>query len=81
MHVFDDGTFTYLQLQPGQPVPAVFAVMNRNGKESVVNYRQDGRYLVIQQTAPQFTLRVGQDQVANIFNNRDIKKLNKHNYS
>lgn len=81
MHVFDDGKFTYLQLQPGQPVPAVFAVMNRSGKESVVNYRQDGRYLVVQQIAPQLTLRVGQGEVANIFNNREIKKLNKDNYS
>lgn len=80
LHVFDDGKFTYLQLQPGQPVPAVFAVMNRNGKESVVNYRQDDHYLVIQQTAPQFTLRVGQDQVANIFNNREIHSLNKRHY-
>ena len=81
MHVFDDGKFTYLQLQPGQPVPAVFAVMSRNGKESVVNYRQDGRYLVVQQIAPQFTLRLGHDQVANLFNNREIKKLNRNNYS
>lgn len=81
MHVFDDGKFTYLQLQPGQPVPAVFAVMTRSGKESVVNYRLDGRYLVVQQIAPQLTLRVGQNQVANIFNNHEIKKLNQHSYS
>ncbi len=75
IHVFDDGKFTYLQLQPNQPVPAIFSVMNPDGKESVVNYRQDKQYLVIQQVAPQFTLRVGQDEVASIFNNKTIEKL------
>jgi type IV secretion system protein VirB9 len=67
VHVFDDGTFTYLQLQPHQPVPAVFAVMTPNGHESVVNVRQRGSYLVVQQRAPQFTLRAG-NAVASLFN-------------
>lgn len=75
IHVFDDGRFTYMQLQPNQPVPAVFAVMTPNGKESVVNYRMNGRYLVVQRTAPEFTLRVGKNQVATIFNNTLIAKF------
>ena len=74
-HVFDDGKFTYMQLQHNQTVPAVFAVDNPDGKESVVNYRQDGEYLVIQRVAPQFTVRAGADEVASIFNDRMIKKL------
>lgn len=75
IHVFDDGKFTYLQLQPNQPVPALFAVSSPSGKEAVVNYRVDGHYLVIQRTAPQFTLRLGKQQVACLFNNRLIHKI------
>lgn len=75
VHVFDDGKFTYMQLQEGQSMPAVFAVDNPDGNESVVNYRQDDEYLVIQRVAPQFTLRVGTNQVATVFNNQLIRKL------
>ncbi|MBB71493.1 MAG: P-type conjugative transfer protein VirB9 [Legionellales bacterium] len=74
LHVYDDGTFTYLQLQPHQPVPAIFAVDNRGGKEAVVNFRRKGDTLIIQRTAPQFTLRNGASQVASLFNNREIAK-------
>lgn len=80
IHVFDDGKFTYLQLRKNQAVPAVFAVTSSSGKESVVNYRQDGRYLVIQRTAPQFTLRVGQQHVVSIFNNTMIHQLRRHGW-
>ncbi len=70
LHIFDDGHFTYMQLQPEQVVPAIFAVDNKSGKESVVNYRREGNYLVVQQIAPQFTLREGKDHVASVFNKR-----------
>jgi type IV secretion system protein VirB9 len=72
LHVFDDGKFTYFELQPGQAFPAVFAVKDRSGKESVVNYRKDGNYLIVQEVDPQFTLRTG-EAVASIFNNDLIK--------
>jgi len=72
LHVFDDGKFTYMQLQNNQSIPAIFAVDNANGKESLVNYRRDNNFLVIQQTAPQFTLRLGDSTVASIFNNKLI---------
>ena len=75
VHVFDDGQFTYLQLRLGQTVPAVFAVDNAAGQESVVNTRTEGDYLVIQQLAPQFTLRQGEFHVASIFNNAMVKKI------
>jgi type IV secretion system protein VirB9 len=68
LHVFDDGTFTYLELRQGEEVPAVFAVTNPHGDESVVNSRREGNYLVIEQIAPQFTLRSGY-AVGSIFNN------------
>lgn len=76
LHIFDDGQFTYMQLRPGQPVPAIFAVDNPKGKEAVVNYRRENDYLIIQQIAPQFTLRQGRHQVASVFNNRLIAQLN-----
>lgn len=75
LHIFDDGRFTYMQMQSGQPVPAIFAVDNASGKESVVNYRRDGQYIVVQQVAPQFTLREGKYHVASVFNNRLIHQL------
>lgn len=75
LHIFDDGRFTYLQLQAGQSIPAIFAVDNASGKESVVNYRREGQYLIVQQIAPQFTLRAGKYHVASVFNNTLIQRL------
>lgn len=75
LHVFDDGNFTYLQLRPGQPVPAIFAVDNAKGEESVVNFRRQGDYLVITRIAPQFTLRNGNYAVVSIFSDDLTKKL------
>lgn len=75
LHVFDDGKFTYLQLRPNQDIPAIFAVNNSRGQEAVVNFRRVGDYIVIQQVAPQFTLRDGKYHVASIFNNKMISHL------
>ena len=77
IHVFDDQKFTYFQLQPHQAIPAVFAVTSASGKESVVNARVDGQYMVINRVSPQFTLRVGHDQVCSIFNNKLISHLDR----
>lgn len=78
LHVFDDGQFTYFQLQPDQTIPAVFAIDSADGKESVVNVRVDKGYLIVQRIAPQFTLRSGEAQVASLFNNKEIKKMGLH---
>lgn len=78
LHIFDDGRFTYLQLQPRQVVPAIFAVDNRSGKEAVVNYRREGDYLIVQQLSPQFTLRADRHHVASVFNNKRILQLKIH---
>ena len=74
-HVFDDGVFTYFELRPHQPIPAVFLVDNKHGEEAVVNSRRQGDLLIIHRTAPQFTLRMGKNQVASIFNNQEIARL------
>ncbi|EEZ95947.1 P-type conjugative transfer protein VirB9 [Legionella longbeachae] len=73
-HVYDDGTFTYLELQKNQPVPAIFAVDDHQGKEAIVNTRRQGNVLVIQRLAPQFTLRHG-GLVASVFNSNEIARL------
>ncbi|WP_058508390.1 P-type conjugative transfer protein VirB9 [Legionella quinlivanii] len=73
-HVYDDGQFTYFEFTPTQPVPAVFAVDNKQGKESIVNTRRQGHLLIIQRLSPQFTLRSG-GLVASIFNSNEIERL------
>jgi type IV secretion system protein VirB9 len=75
LHVFDDGTFTFFELRKNQPVPAIFAVDDRTGKESVVNTRRQGDYIVVQRLAPQFTLRNGNKAVASVFNKREISHI------
>lgn len=74
VHVFDDGAFTYFELSKNQPVPAVFAVEDKQGRESIVNTRRAGNYLVVQRLAPQFTLRHGRT-VACVFNSNEIAEL------
>lgn len=78
LHVFDDGKFTYMQLRQGQNVPAIFAVNNAKGEEAVVNFRRVGNYIVVQQVAPQFTLRDGRNAVASIFNTKMIAKIKRY---
>jgi type IV secretion system protein VirB9 len=74
VHVFDDGTFTWFELAKNQAVPAVFAVDDSQGKESLVNTRREGNYLVVQRTAPQFTLRSG-GIVTSVFNINEIQRI------
>ena len=74
-HVFDDGVFTYFEMRPNQPLPAIFIVDNQHGEEAVVNMRRQGDLLVVQRTAPQFTLRMGKSQVASVFNNGEISRI------
>ncbi len=75
LHVFDDGRFTYFELRPNQSVPAVFVISNKSGRESVVNLRRQGNYLVAHLTAPQFTLREGSRRVASVFNKNAIHQV------
>jgi type IV secretion system protein VirB9 len=56
LHVFDDGTFTYFQFHEHQDVPAIFLVAD-DKKESLLNYHVSGKYVVVERTGKQFTLR------------------------
>lgn len=75
VHVFDDGVFTYFEISPNQPMPAIFIVDNQRGEEAVSNLRRQGAYLVVHRTAPQFTLRMGKNHVGSVFNNREIARI------
>jgi type IV secretion system protein VirB9 len=56
LHVFDDGTFTYFQFRERQDVPAIFLVADGKN-ESLLNYHVSGKYVVVERTGKQFTLR------------------------
>ncbi|MDE0853911.1 MAG: P-type conjugative transfer protein VirB9 [Nevskia sp.] len=56
LHVFDDGTFTYFQFRDKQDVPAIFQVTDGKN-ESLLNYHLSGKYVVVERTARQYTLR------------------------
>ena len=74
LHVFDDGAFTYFELGANSPAVAIFAVDDNSGKESTVNIRRQGKYLVVQRTAPQFTLRLGKMSTS-VFNTAEINRI------
>lgn len=73
-HVFDDGRFTYFELTNNGAVPAIFAVDDSSGKESTVNTRREGKYIVVQRLAPQFTLRQGRISTS-VFNAQEINRI------
>jgi type IV secretion system protein VirB9 len=85
VNVFDDGTFTYFTFLPNTPQPAIFAVDNAEGNETVVNIRrlsnfttpmgERGNVVKVLRVAPQFTLRLGKNKVASIFNKPSIAKI------
>lgn len=62
--VFDDGVFTYFQFadKRNQALPAIFFV-DKDGNESVVNYRMEGEYMVVERLGKTFTLRGGESVV------------------
>ena len=61
LQVFDDGEFTYFKFKDiNSELPAVFLV-DREGFESLVNYRISKQYLVVERVAKKFTLRNGAD--------------------
>lgn len=66
--VFDDGLFTFFQFSnPRQTdLPAIFWV-SPDGKESLVNYRMKGPYMVVERVGEKFVLRSG-DEKATVTN-------------
>lgn len=67
LRIFDDNEFTFFQFENiGADIPAFFLVDNE-GREALINYRIEGKYVVIERIASQFTLRHGKDVVC-VFN-------------
>jgi len=78
VEVFDNGQFTYFKFKEDgmSRLPSVF-IVDKNRNESLVNYHMQGKYLVVNAIAKQFTLRDG-DYVTSIYNDfaiGDWKKL------
>jgi type IV secretion system protein VirB9 len=70
--VYDDGQFTYLDYTGIQAIPAVYTV-DKKRRESLVNKRVEGEWVVIEGIARQYTLRHG-SQVASVFNDMTIRR-------
>lgn len=69
IRIFDDGEFTYFQFRDiNADIPAFFKV-DSEGRESIVNFRTVGDYIVVERVTSQFTLRHGIDVVC-VFNER-----------
>lgn len=70
LKIFDDGEFTYMQFRDkNADVPAIFSV-NIEGNESIVNFRVDGDYIIVEKVGHQYTLRHGED-ITCVFNEAD----------
>ena len=74
--VFDDGKFTYMHF-PGinAVLPAVLALESDGVTESLVNFRTQAEYIVIDMVNPIFALRSGVD-AAFVYNNSIINNKN-----
>jgi type IV secretion system protein VirB9 len=68
VEAFDNGQFTYFKFKNDgmSHVPAVF-IVDKEKKETLVNYHMQGDYMVINGISKQFTLRNGSD-VTSIYN-------------
>jgi type IV secretion system protein VirB9 len=64
--VFDDGTKTWFRFE-GE-TPAIY-IVDADRNESLVNFRTEGPYVVVDKVSPQWTLRNGQESTC-IFNRR-----------
>ncbi len=79
LKIFSDDEFTYMQFRnKNSVIPAIFMV-DKYGNESLINYRMEGDYVVIERVASQFTLRHG-DDVTCVFNESNpLPKAEKDN--
>ncbi len=64
--VFDDGTKTWFRFE-GE-TPAIY-IVDAERNESLVNFRTEGPYVIVDKVSPQWTLRNGQESTC-IFNRR-----------
>lgn len=67
LRIFDDGEFTYFQFHDINSDMPAFYTVDKEGNESIVNYRARGPYIVVERVAAKFTLRRGNSVVC-VFN-------------
>ena len=68
IRAFDDGRFTYFQFADNHDNPAIFLVDGK-GHESLANFHIKDKYVVIERTSPQFTIRTnGNENASCVFN-------------
>jgi len=72
LEAFDNGQFTYFKFKNGgmSHLPSVF-IVDKNRNETLVNYHIQGKYMVVNTIAKQFTLRDG-DYVSSVYNDLAI---------
>lgn len=70
---FDDGVKTWFRFDAAQEVPSIF-IVDAERNESLVNFRREGEYLIVDKVNYQWTLRNG-EEVTCIFNQR-LNSLN-----
>lgn len=77
LRIFDDGEFTYFEFKDKNADVPAFFVVDKDGEESVINFRTRGDYIVVERVASRFTLRHGKDALC-VFNEArpftDVKK-------
>jgi len=71
--VFDDGTKTFFRFESDAQIPAIFSV-DGDRNESLVNFRREGAYVVVDKVNFQWTLRNGAESTC-VFNLR-LNNLN-----
>lgn len=66
--IFDDGVKTWLRFDPAREIPAIYLV-DTERNETLVNYRREGEYIIVDRVNAQWTLRNGEDATC-VFNLR-----------
>jgi type IV secretion system protein VirB9 len=64
--VFDDGTKTWFRFEGETPT---IYIVDRDRNESLINFRTEGPYVIVDKVSPQWTLRNGQESTC-VFNRR-----------
>jgi len=72
--VFDDGVKTFFQFQKGKDSPGLFLVKS-DSSETLINYRREGDYVVVDRVNRQWTLRNGSVTTC-VFNQKAIANGN-----
>jgi type IV secretion system protein VirB9 len=71
-HYYDDGHSLYLQWNAGAPMPALFE-RDEDGREGLLNYRQQGAFIVVDGVPNTLVMRLGKE-TALLINRHPVKE-------